>query len=158
ATTARTLNGDALATVRNRRDENSVAFQSLQKTLRNVRDSNRRNDLYVEHIYTLMRSPENPEELRFGIDTASDDRYRSRVVDAYVTGTTNGLSKHLETPYAPPGFGAEGSAPWVSGYSPVYDRNNKIVGTIGVGVSARGVLEQLNDMMLGGGCLLAIST
>src|SRR5262245_38643984 len=76
ASTAEMINGDALATLKTRRDENSVAYQTLQRTLRNVRDSNRRNDAYVEHIYTVMRSLDNNDVLRIGIDAANEEKFR----------------------------------------------------------------------------------
>jgi hypothetical protein len=158
ASTAETINGDALATLKARRDENSVAYQTLQKTLREVRDSNRRNDVFVEHIYTLMRSPESMDVLRFGVDTSNNEKYRSRVGDVYATGTNAGLSKNLESPYAQPGQGADGSTPFVSGFAPVHDRHGKFVAAIGVGLSTRDMQEQLRDTLLGGLCLLAIST
>jgi hypothetical protein len=158
ATTARMLNGDALATLKSRRDENSVAYRTLEKTLREVRDANRRNDVRVEHVYTLMRVPENGQELRFVVDSEQNPKFKSHVGDIYVTGSQSGLSQHLDRPYSPPGFGAQGWAKWVSGHAPVYDRNGRFVGAVGVGVSAEGALRELNRYLVGGLILLVVST
>jgi adenylate cyclase len=157
ASTAKMLNGDALSLIRSARDEDSVAYRTFQQKLRAIRDANRREDVQVEHIYTLMRSAGNPDELRFGVNSESSDKFPSHVGDVYTAGTNSGLSKHLDQAYAQPGFGADGYAPWVTGYAPVYDRNGKFVAAIGVGLSADQALASLNKFLLGGLALIPIS-
>jgi hypothetical protein len=150
------INGDALANLKTERDDNSDAYALVRRTLRKVRDSNRRNDVYVDHIFTLMRSSANNEILRIGVDVSDDQTVRSQFGDP--NDAKNGLSKQWENPYAQPESGTNGAARWVAGFAPVRDRNDRLVAAVGVGVSADAMYTQLRDAILGGVCLLAIST
>src|SRR5580704_16861505 len=68
ATTAALLDPATAGAIRQRSDESRPEYARLQTHLREVRDLNRRKDVWVEHIFMLIPAPENPGIVEYGGD------------------------------------------------------------------------------------------
>jgi adenylate cyclase len=83
STGASFLDGDRLAAIRTREDEGSANYRSTENLLRQIRDANRRRDVNVAYLYTMMASPDNPSVLLFGVDSEVSKENKSHVGDVY---------------------------------------------------------------------------
>jgi adenylate cyclase len=83
STGATLLDGDKLAIIRTRQDEGSENYRLTEGLLRKIRDANRRKDVNVAYLYTMMASPDNPGSLLFGVDSETSRENKSHVGDVY---------------------------------------------------------------------------
>ena len=87
ATTAALLDPATAAAIRQRSDESRPEYARLQTQLRRVRDLNRRKDVWVEHIFILIPTPENQGIVEYGADAEERFEYTRHPADIY---TRNG--------------------------------------------------------------------
>src|SRR5260370_23850903 len=83
STTATLLDPDVIKAIRGRSDETRAEYAQLRAQLRAVRDANRRDDVWVERIFTLVPAAENPNIVEFGGDTAERFEYLHHPGDIY---------------------------------------------------------------------------
>lgn len=83
STGATFLDGDRLAAIRTRDDEDTANYRATENLLRQIRDANRRRDVTVAYLYTMMASPDNPGVMLFGVDSESSRENKSHVGDVY---------------------------------------------------------------------------
>jgi adenylate cyclase len=125
------LNPEALARIRTPADQNSPDYAELIKTLRQVRNANRRKDTYVQRIFTLSVSSRDPSALQYGVDTAESLENIHQVGDIYrlagspVTGGLASLLPHTNVAY-------EAWARFNTAYAPIYNHNRELVGVVAV--------------------------
>lgn len=72
STTAVFLDPAAVATVARRGDEHKEQYAKIKKILIEVRQANRRRDAHVDHIFTLLRAPQDPQLAVYGVDTGEE--------------------------------------------------------------------------------------
>src|SRR5687768_13106832 len=56
ATAAALIDGDEHATLRSRDDERTPAFARVEQQLRKARDANRRDDVHIKFLYTMLHA------------------------------------------------------------------------------------------------------
>lgn len=139
--TAALVDGEKLKQIRTREDEESQEYQDLVQQLRRVRDVNRRTDIHVAYIYTMMYDPENPGVIRFGVDAEEDPAERSDVGDVYEGKPGHPLA--FAADQVDSTFSVDRWGTWLSANAPVKDGAGSVVGLLGVDVSAADVLYQL---------------
>lgn len=149
ASTAKMLDGDALATLKTHDDENSETYRRIELQLRQVRDANRRRDVQIKFIYTLMCPPDRPGEVRFGVDSEEWTKDKSHLGDLNVVATAQGRARHLTSVYAQPGFYTDQWGTWLSGFAPVHDSKGRFVGAVGVDMAADSALGELHQYLVG---------
>jgi len=83
STSASFLDGDQLASIRTREDEDTANYRAVEGLLGRIRDANRRSDVNVAYLYTMMAAPDNPGVILFGVDCESSRENKSHVGDVY---------------------------------------------------------------------------
>ncbi len=141
ATTAASIDGDLHQQIKTRDDEESPAYQELVRRLREARDANRRRDVYVAYMYTMLYNPEEPGEIRFGVDAEEDPGERSHVGDIYEgrPGTPLIITEHQ----VDGDFSVDRWGTWLSANAPIVNHAGVVVAALGVDVRAEDVLERL---------------
>jgi adenylate cyclase len=149
STTAILLDPDVIRTIRDRSDEASTEYNRIRAQLRAVRDANRRDDVWVERIFTLIPAAENPNVVEYGVDADERFEYLHHAGEIY---TRNG---------APVSIGLAGidrlasnlsqfQAGYDSAFAPIRDRSGTLVAELGVTVTParHSVLREIGPDML----------
>jgi crotonobetainyl-CoA:carnitine CoA-transferase CaiB-like acyl-CoA transferase len=66
-----------------RADENTPAYLRLEQQLRQVRDLNRRKDVWIQDIFTLVAALEDRRVVEYGADAEDRFEYEHHVGDVY---------------------------------------------------------------------------
>lgn len=82
-TTAAMLNPEMVAQIRTPAQQSTPEYSQVLRILNRVRDTNRRQDTYVERIFTLIPSKQNSNVLEYGVDTETNFEYAHQVGDIY---------------------------------------------------------------------------
>jgi len=149
ATTAALLDPATAGAIRQRSDESRPEYARLQMQLREVRDLNRRKDVWIEHIFMLRPAPENPGIVEYSADAEERFEYTRHPGDIY---TRNGrpvtigldgigkLSENLDS------F----QAGYVSSFAPVKNHSGALVAMVGVTLvpAPRSTLHNLGPALL----------
>lgn len=149
ATTATTIDLAAHESIRTRADEDSPAYQSLEAFLRQVRDANRRKDVYVKFIYTL-RKDATGTGATFVVDAEEDGADKSHVGDVYKFKASQNQALNFEEPDVLPGFIEDQWGLWLSGTVPVRNAAGATVALVGVDIDAREVERKLGLVIQSG--------
>lgn len=147
STAAIGVDAEKLAQIQNSGDDQGPVFQELVRRFIEIRDVNRNDDVFVLWIYTIRPTPENPNQLEFGIDPEENnpDMYTfSRV--PYPEGIQIGLEKHLGTPWVTPHLYRDEYGHFLSAFVPIFDSSGKYISTLGVDVTATFVAEDLRGV------------
>jgi adenylate cyclase len=131
STIAATMDAAALATIDSRGAESRPEYAKLRAELRAVRDANRREDVWVDRIFTLVGAREDKRVVEYGVD--SEDRFEyaklpgevylrdGHPVEIGIDGI-NRLAQNLS------GF----QAGYNTAFAPLRDQSGRLVGEIGV--------------------------
>jgi adenylate cyclase len=121
----------ALAAIDSRGAEHRPQYAQLLAQLRSVRDANRREDVWIDRIFTLVGAREDPRVVEYGVD--SEDRFQyakppgevylrdGQPVEIGIDGV-NRLAQNLS------GF----QAGYNTAFAPVRDKSGRLVVEIGV--------------------------
>jgi adenylate cyclase len=143
ATTAALINPKDIIDLSENLSVKSPSFLRLQKVLLQVRDNNRRPDLFVKYIYLLKPKNRESHDIIFLIEAQNavlpgqkdDQQSQSQIYN------------HLEEFYSPNRFIRDKFGVWMSGFAPIFDENGNYIATIGVDISASSVKSTLTHMM-----------
>jgi adenylate cyclase len=131
------IDGDLLETIRSPQDADTAAFKRVTVLMEKIKDVNRRPDLYVIWIYTLMPNPQHPKRLEIGIDTGeAEDNVYIFSGEPYPEGLKYGLENHLDEAWATPQLYTDRWGTFLSGFAPIYDSKGRYVATLGVDLTA----------------------
>lgn len=145
ATAAQGINGDLLEEVQGSQDGNTPAFSEIAKFMKEVRDTNRRKDLYVIWIYTIRPNPSNPDQLEIGIEaTDKDPNVYAYTREAYPEGIKFHILNHIQEVWATPSMITDRWGTFLTGLAPIFDSHGKYVSTLGVDLSAQFVSDDLD--------------
>ncbi len=148
ATAATLVDGDLHQQIQTSADEGDRPYHALEQQLRKVRDANRRNDVHIGYVYTMVESDQADSGIAF-------------VVDAEETHTGN--KSHVGDPYEPQSDDMEpldmGSyqidpvvrdefGTWVSANAPVHDSRGQTVAALGVDLSVEQVLNKTHAFLV----------
>lgn len=151
------LDGDLVATVKTRSDEGSDAYRTLEQQLRKIRDANRRDDVQVKYIYTMMASPGEPGVFLFGIDAEESLKDKSHVGDVYKGsfGTKFGMAdRYLVDDHVTVDQWGE----WLCAYAPIKDSTGRVVAMLGADLAYSDVRRKTtSEMMFWGFVSLSVS-
>jgi adenylate cyclase len=144
AVTAATLTDPAqLSTIRERHDEATPAYGGLVKSLREVRDANRRKDTQVQRMFTLAPSPEHPGLLDVGVDPEEDPALKGHAGEVYRSeGPAIDISQAtVEEQFARDQFGH-----YLRAHAPVRDASGKVIGAVVAQATADWVDRKLRPL------------
>ena len=145
-TTAALIDIDRYQQIRERADEDSAAYQDLERYLRRARDANRRQDVRVQYIYTIAPNTENPKAAHFVVDAEEEGENKSRFGEAYKADDAAGLD--FDAAQASRRFVRDQWGTWLTALVPIRDRSGKSIGLLGVDVDARDVVGRLQLLLL----------
>jgi hypothetical protein len=96
STAAALLDPKLVGAIRNTGDENKPEYTALKTQLQKIRELNRRKDVWIADLFTLMPASRNPKYVEYGVDAEDNFAYQHRV------GRTNrhrvrGLRRQLST-------------------------------------------------------------
>jgi adenylate cyclase len=135
------LDGDSLKTIQTTADSNKPAYSELRDTLRKVRDANRRKDTYMQRMFTVMRSSQDPKVLVFGVDSEERLENHGRVGEVYRAGTREAINideAKVEDSFIRDEFGV-----FLRAHAPIRDRAGQMVGAMVVAASVDWVESRL---------------
>jgi len=111
--------------------------------LRNILNSNRRDDLYISEIYTLYPNPDNPKQLLWGVDSAPEPMTPKTV---YNYSDADLILNNLESFVADPSFTTDQYGVWLSGFAPIKDANGKYIATLAVDINAADIHDRIQEL------------
>ncbi len=145
AAVAANINGDALASLNKRSDEASPIYHKYETLLRRVRDNNRRSDVFVKYIYTLMPKIGNPTQLVFGVDANEAGLDKSHIGDLYKFKSKQPYLLNEATAQA--GFVQDKRGEWLAAHAPIYDKKGRVVAAVAVDIDDHIVKARLNHLL-----------
>ena len=162
ASAAEQIDGDLHEQIKNEGDESTAAYRELESRLREIRDANRRDDVYVKFIYTLRRTATEPDKWIYVVDAeeAGDDKSSiGEVLEWEEQGTEDDEPLKLGEAYADEGFVTDEYGTWLSANAPIRNSAGEIVGMLGVDFKASDVIAETNRVVRNSllGLLLTLS-
>jgi len=157
-TAASSLDGDLIAKIQKPSDTTTTEFQKIAKQFLAIRNANRRDDIYVNYIYTLRADPDDPSQLEIGIEAtdANPDVY-AFTGEKYPEGIKYGFLKNLKHNWTSPELVTDRWGRFLSGLSPIYDSQGQYVTTLGVDLSSQSVIHELRHLQLLAGITLGLT-
>lgn len=131
-----------------RGDVNTAEFKQLSDELLEIRDLNRRSDIYVEYVYLIKKHDHSNHyyylmEVHSGPHT--DHTYFGQLYTSNVQ-IPQGLSSPIVTTH----IYTDAWGTWLSGYAPIYDSNGKQLAILGIDVRTKEIyLELENSFSMG---------
>lgn len=147
AAAAAGVDGDLHRRLRRPEDEDTPEYRKLVAELREVRDLNRRKDVHVAYIYTLVRDDDDPGVVRFVLDAEENPADRSRIGDIYESRVGHPYS--FAEPQVDEEYSEDQWGTWLSANAPVRDSTGAAVAILGVDVRAEDVIADLARIRLG---------
>ncbi|MCI0382311.1 MAG: adenylate/guanylate cyclase domain-containing protein [Chlamydiae bacterium] len=144
ATAANSLDPDLIEKLKNPEMQDSPLYFQVRDYLIKLRNSNRRNDVYVNTFYTVFTDPKNSNELLYSIDT---DREPYLLGARYEDPDKEGILSHLKRNYIYPKFIPDQWGVWLSAFSPIFDKEGNYVATLGVDVSASDIHTRMEKLI-----------
>ena len=147
ATTASLIDPELFKNLNTRADEATLAYTQAKQILAKVRNANRRNNIYIESLYTIKPNPNQPGEMIFVVD-AEEDPHKARYVgEMDKNSLTNGIIHHLGDYYSPGKFFTDPSGKFLTGFAPLFDKNGNYVATIAADISIQHYLDDIFSMV-----------
>jgi len=147
ASCAQQLDGDLVASIRERKDEGNDAYKTLEAQMRRLRDANRKAGTYVSYIYTMRMSDEKAGMVVFGVDAEEDPENKSHVGDVY-KGTFGTDFKVADKYIVEDEPSKDQWGTWISAYAPIKDRSGKVVAMLGVDLQYQDVKDKTTNSII----------
>jgi adenylate cyclase len=131
STIAALIDPAAVAAIDARGAEARPEYARLRATVRAVRDANRREDLWIDRIFTLVGARENPRVVEYGVDTEEHFELAKHPGDVYLRDNRPveiGIDGIDRLAHNLSGF----QAGYENAFAPVHDRAGRLVAEIGV--------------------------
>jgi hypothetical protein len=150
STVAALIDSELVKAIQRRTDEVRPEYARLRAQLRSVRDRNRRSDVWIQDIFTLVQAPQDPRIVEYGADAEAQFEYVHHAGDVYqrngrpVTIGLEGISKLAERL-------RDFQAGYGAAFAPVHDRSGAIVAMIGISLvpAPYSVLRHIGPAMMG---------
>jgi adenylate cyclase len=120
------LDGDRLANVRTREDEDTANYRAVEGQLTRIRDANRRIDVNVAYLYTMMPAPDNPGVMLFGVDCETSRENKSHVGDVY-KGVFGKDFKIRDSVFVDESASSDQWGEWITACAPVKSGDGRVV-------------------------------
>jgi adenylate cyclase len=112
-------------------DENKPQYARIEKVLRSVRDANRRSDIWVDRIWTLVAAPGDKAASAYGVDLEDRQDRTHHPGDLF---EVNGkpISKSLDQIHKFDSQLTHFQIGYDTGFAPIFDPSGKLVAELGV--------------------------
>ena len=158
ASTSTVINGDLYSKLNNSPDGHGEINKELEAKLRKIRDANRRDDVYIKFVYTLMPSPKDKDTIIFGVDAEEEGSDKSLLGDIYKQKDNPQIEPtRFDVNQVQPVFVEDQWGTWLSVNSPILSSTGDSVGAVGVDIDAKRVISELNTLKIIGFSALLLS-
>lgn len=140
--------------VKNGGGEGSSDYQDLKQELLEIRNLNRRSDMYVEYVY-IIRKFDDSDHYFFVIDADSGRRFISKYGDLFPSNIQ--LPPDPKNPYVTQNIYSDPWGTWITGYAPIINAEGQVIGLLGIDVRTKEVYLELEKLLLYGLIAFAIS-
>jgi adenylate cyclase len=130
-TAALLLDPMSVAQVAVRADEDKPQYAEIKQVLNEVRDVNRRRDIWVDHIFTLVPARGDRRGVSYGVDTGEEPGAVHHAGDVFMIGgapATEGLQGIHRLDNQLDQF----QGGYDMGFAPIFDHSGKLVAELGV--------------------------
>ena len=147
ATASAVIDGDLHSKLSNDTDQTDEAYKKLEAQLRKIRDANRRDDVQIKFVYTLMPSPKDKDTIIFGVDAEEEGPDKSLLGDIYKQKDDPlALPTRFDINQVQPVFVEDQWGTWLTADSPIRSSTGDSVGVVGVDIDAKRVIGELNTL------------
>ncbi|HUA32084.1 MAG TPA: adenylate/guanylate cyclase domain-containing protein [Candidatus Binataceae bacterium] len=130
ATGALMLHADSIAQIASAGTAAKPQYTQIEDQLKAIRDANRRQDVNVDHIFILIPSRDNPQQVVYGVDTGEESGLAHHAGDPFVA---NGQqAANLENLHRLDNQLDNFQFRYDVGLAPIYDRSGKLIAELGV--------------------------
>lgn len=127
-------------------DESSADYKDLREKLLEIRDLNRRSDVYVEYVYLVQKYPDS-DRYYFVMDVDSENvKDMSHFGELYPSHFT--IPSGLSSPYVTTHIYSDEWGTWLTGYAPIYDDKGNQVAILGIDVRTKEIFLELEKLLL----------
>ena len=161
ATAACTVDGDLHSQIQTVEDQNSDSYRQIETQLRQFRDANRRNDVYIRYVYTMIPKPVSPEfpvGSAIAVDaTEAESADKSPFGEAIMPLQEQVRPQILDIDaYQIDPIFNDAYGTWLSANAPIRDSQGQAVASLGVDMDVDQVLAKTTLLLRGG--MIAMST
>jgi len=134
--------------IQSKGDSNSSSYRALNNDLLEIRDINRRSDIFVEFVYLIKKHPDSGHYY-FLMEIESEDfKKKSRYGTLYPSRAE--IPQGLLGPYVTAHIYSDEWGSWLSGYTPIYDSNGHELCILGIDVRTKEIFVELERLLLYG--------
>jgi adenylate cyclase len=145
ATASAVIDGDLHSKLSNDTDQTDEAYKEIEAQLRKIRDANRRDDVQIKFVYTLMPSPKDKDTIIFGVDAEEEGPDKSLLGDIYKQKDDPRVKPtRFDINQVQPVFVEDQWGTWLTANSPIRSNTGDSVGVVGVDIDAKRVIGELN--------------
>ncbi len=146
ATATLSVDAEAHATLRSRRDESTRAYKQIRNALRQVCAANHPD---ITRAYTVATTGTS-RVWQFVVDTEKAPDQVSHIGDKCDVSRFPDMQLGLSGPSADRAITHDDRGAWVSGYAPLLDSDNRPVGIVGLDMSAEQLVEEMGRLRTSG--------
>ena len=151
ATTAVAIDGDLHKKLADPGPEREAVHSKLESTLRKIRDANRRDDVQIKFLYTLMPGPDGSGSVVFGVDAEEEGPDKSLPGEIYKQKEDpRALPTRFDINQVQPVFIEDQWGTWLTANAPIRASGGESTGIVGVDIDAQRVLEELDTLRIFG--------
>jgi adenylate cyclase len=158
ATASSVIDGDLHSQLNQAPEEDDRIYKELEAKLRKIRDANRRDDVQIKFVYTLMPSPKDKDSIIFGVDAEEEGPDKSLLGDIYKQKDDPLVEPtRFDVNQVQPVFVEDQWGTWLTANSPIRSKTGDSVGVVGVDIDAKNVIQELNTLKMIGAAALLLS-
>lgn len=136
------INGDQLALISSKESTSLPIYQKIIKQLRQIRNNNRRDDLYVNFV-SIVREI-SPKKFIFIADAEEDPKIASHFGDRFIY--LPEFEKNKQSPFSVQKIFKDEFGQWLAAFAPIKNSHGEIEGYLGVAQTASLVESQLRKI------------
>lgn len=134
--------------------EGSPDYENLKQELLEIRNLNRRTDIFVEYVYIIKKYPDS-DHYYFVIDAQEGRRFVSEYGDLFPSNVE--LPPAPKEAYVTKNIYSDPWGTWITGYAPILDKNGNEIALLGIDVRTREIYVELEKLLLYGLIAFAVS-
>lgn len=147
ATASAVVDADLHAKLNSRNTQSEEAYKILETQLRKIRDANRRDDVSIKFVYTLMPSLKDKNTIIFGVDAEEEGPDKSLLGDIYKQkNDPRAEPTRFDRNQVQPVFVEDQWGTWLTANSPIRSSAGESVGVVAVDIDAKRVIGELNTL------------
>lgn len=143
------------AYIRSRGETDTSEFKQLSDELQEIRNINRRSDIYVEYVY-LIKKYDDSDHYYYLMDIQPENhKGRAHYGQPYPTKVE--IPPDLAEAFVTTHIYSDEWGTWLTGYAPIYDHEGNTIALLGIDVRTKEIYLELEKLLLYGLVAFAIS-